>query len=152
MIQLSGSEAGLQGVHFTGVHHVRIPVRELGRNVDWYEVCLDAERVARFDHHDSDGAVFAVVLELPGAGPMVELRIDPAAASGAAGYRPVAFGVGDRAGLDRWVAHFDGHHIEHSEVTRRRIAHSVDVQAPDGLVLGFYTDPVGGFAGVEYVE
>ncbi len=56
---------------FTGVHHVTIPVSDLQADITWFENCLAAERLPRFDHHDQDGAVFAVILELPGSGPLV---------------------------------------------------------------------------------
>ncbi len=137
---------------FSGVYHVTIPVTDLPASIAWYTTCLAAKHVTRFDHHDQDGAVFAVILQLPGHGPQVQLRTDPAVAGTMAGYTPVTFGVADRAGLDRWVAHLDAHDIAHSAVTTRRIGDSVDVESPDGLVLRFYTDPVGGIESVEFAE
>lgn len=137
---------------FTGVHHVTIPVSDLQADITWFENCLAAERLPRFDHHDQDGAVFAVILELPGSGPLVELRLDPAVAGAVAGYMPVAFGVRDRDELDRWISHLESHNIEHSAVAIRRVGHSMDVKTRDGLLLRFYTDPAGGFASVEFIE
>jgi len=137
---------------FSGVHHVTIPVTDLPASIAWYTTCLVAKHVTRFDHHDQDGLAFAVILQLPGHGPQVQLRIDPAVAGALAGYTPVTFGVADSAELDRWVAHLDAHDIAHSAVTTRRIGDSVDVESPDGLVLRFYTDPVGGIESVEFAE
>lgn len=137
---------------FSGVHHVSIPVTELAVSISWYETCLAAQRVSRFDHHDEGGAVFAVVLRLPGHGPMVELRLAPSVAGAVSGFMPVAFGVGDRDGLSRWVDHFVAHDIRHSPISKRRVGESVDVESPDGLVLRFYTDPVGGFESVDFAE
>lgn len=137
---------------FSGVHHVMIPVTDLPASIAWYESCLAAERAPRFDHHDEDGAVFAVILRLPGSGPQVNLRLDPALAHAVAGYMPVAFAVADRAELDRWVEHLDTHNVRHGAVTTRRIGDTVDVESPDGLVLRFYTDPVGGLDSVKFAE
>jgi len=96
---------------FSGVHHVTIPVTDLSASIAWYTTCLAAKHVTRFDHHDQVGAVFAVILQLPGHGPQVQLRTDPAVAGAVAGYTPVTFGVVDRAELDRWVVHLDAHDI-----------------------------------------
>jgi len=137
---------------FSSVHHVTIPVTDLSASIAWYTTCLAAKHVTRFDHHDQDGVVFAVILQLPGHGPQVQLRTDAAVAGALAGYTPVTFGVADRAELDRWVAHLDAHDLAHSAVTTRRIGDSVDVESPDGLVLRWYTDPVGGFESVEFAE
>jgi len=139
-------------LEFTGVHHVTIPVTDLQASLSWFETCLTAKRLERFDHHDEGGVVFAVILQLPGHGPIVELRVDPTVANAVTGYMPVAFGVRDLDELGRWISHLDEHGIEHSPVTTRRIGHSMDVGTPDGLVLRFYTDPAGGFASVEFTE
>lgn len=137
---------------FSGVHHVSLPVTDLAASIRWYETCLAAERVIPFDHHDKSGAVFAVVLRLPGHGPMVELRVEPAVAAAIPGFMPVAFAVRDPEELGRWIDHFEAHGIAHSPKTTRRVGESVDVESPDGLVLRFYTDPVGGFESVEFAE
>jgi len=137
---------------FSGVHHVTIPVSDLPASIGWYTTCLAAKHVTRFDHHDQDGAVFAVILQLPGHGPQVQLRTEAAMADAMAGYTPVTLEVADRTELDRWVAYLDAHDIAHSAVMTRRIGDSVDVESPDGLVLRFYTDPVGGIESVEFAE
>lgn len=137
---------------FSGVHHVSLPVTDLTASISWYERCLAAQRVSRFDHHDEAGVVFAVVLQLPGHGPMVELRQDAGVATAVSGFMPVAFGVRDRDELGRWIDHFEARGIAHSPLTKRRVGESVDVHSPDGLVLRFYTDPVGGFDSVEFAE
>jgi len=41
------------------------------------------------------------------------------------------------------VVHLDAHDIAHS---------AVNVESPDGLMLRFYTDPVGGIESVEFAE
>ncbi len=138
-------------VHLTGIHHLAFPVSDLGASIAWYERCLAAARITRFDHHDPDGVVVAVILALPG-GPLLELRSDPATAGAVSGYLPVAFGVSDRVDLDRWIAHLDAQGVEHSEVATRRVGYTVDITSPDGLRLRLYTDPVDGFDAVEFVE
>lgn len=136
----------------TGVHHVTYPVRDLEASVTWFERCLGAERIARLDHHDADGQLFAAIVRLPGHGPLVQLRIAPGLAAAATGYDPVTFAVADRAELDRWAAHLDAREVAHSEVTSRRIGESVDFASPDGLVLRLYTEPVGSLDSIQFTE
>lgn len=136
----------------SGIHHLSVPVTDLEDSLQWYQNALNATRIERFDHHDDDGAIFAAILQLPGDAPLLELRRDIEAAHGADGYTPIVFGVGDRAGLDRWVQHFDAAQVRHSVITPRRVGECVDVSSPDGLVLRFYTDPIGGFAQVRFDE
>ena len=96
---------------FSGVHHISLPVTDLAVSIGWYERCLAAQRVRRFDHHDEAGAVFAVVLQLPGRGPMVEPRRDVAVASAVSGFMPVAFAVRDQKELSHWIDHLKAQHI-----------------------------------------
>ncbi len=50
------------------------------------------------------------------------------------------------------MVHLDAHDIAHSAVRTRRIGDTVNVESPDGLMLRFYTDPVGGIESVEFAE
>lgn len=136
----------------SGVHHISFAVSDLDAGIDWFTRCLCAERVPRLGHHDADGKLFAVVMTLPGDGPTIQLRLDPAASLGTAGFDPVTFAVFDRAELDRWVAHLDAQNIAHSAVLAKRIGEAVEFQSPDGIVLRFYTDPVGDLDTVGFVE
>lgn len=136
----------------SGVHHVSFAVSDLDASIDWFSRCLGAQRVARLGHHDGDGKVFAVVMTLPGHGPTIQLRLDPAAARGTAGFDPVTFAVRDRADLDRWAGHLDAQNVPHSRVLTKRIGEAVEFQSPDGVVLRFYTDPVGDLDTVEFTE
>jgi catechol 2,3-dioxygenase-like lactoylglutathione lyase family enzyme len=139
-------------VDLSGVHHVTIPVTDLHASVAWYETCLAAERIARFDHHADDGTVFAMVLRLPGKGPLLELRTSPAVASAVAGYTPITLGVADRDELDRWASYLDANGIPHSQVTTRRIGESIQIESPEGLVLCLYTQPTAGVEAVPFSE
>lgn len=136
----------------TGMHHVTFPVSDLAASTAWFERALCAARLVRFDHHDESGTLFAVVVDVPGLGTLLELRLDPVMAERFAGSTPVTFGVADDEALQRWVDHLAACGIEHSPITPRRIGASADFSSPDGLILRFYTNPVGGFDAVEFVE
>jgi catechol 2,3-dioxygenase-like lactoylglutathione lyase family enzyme len=126
----------------SGVHHLTLPVSDLDDGMTWYAMVFGARRQSRLDHRDDEGALFAVVVELPGLGTMVQLRLSPQTARAVAGYNPVTFGVTDRDALDEWVAHLDACGIAHSGVRQARIGESVDFASPDGLALRLYTDAV----------
>ena len=130
---------------FTGIHHLKFPVSDLSASADWYGLALSAEHVAKFDHRDENGRLFAVIVRFPGAGILAELRLAPDAAQAVAGYDPVTFGVADEKALDAWIEHFDRHHIEHTGKVSGFIGQVVGVTTPDGLDIRIYTDPVGGF-------
>jgi hypothetical protein len=101
--------------------------------------------VAKFDHRDENGRLFAVIVRFPGASILAELRLAPGAAKAVAGYDPVTFGVTDEKALDAWIEHFDRNNIEHTDKVSGFIGQVVGVTTPDGLDIRIYTDPVGGF-------
>jgi catechol 2,3-dioxygenase-like lactoylglutathione lyase family enzyme len=136
----------------SGLHHLTFPVSNLDTSIAWYQAALGASRVDRFDHHDKDGALFAVIVELPGLDTVVQLRRAPEMARAVAGYNPVTFAVADRQALDQWVAHLDRCGVAHSQVTAQRIGEAVDFASPDDLALRLYTDPVGGIQSVQFEE
>ena len=136
----------------SGIHHIKLPVRDLRASIAWLERVLAARHIERFDHHDASGEPFAVIVMLPGVAEPVELRHAPTAAEALAGYDPVTFGVADRAALDDWIEHFDMVGVAHSPVISGTIGDVVEVVTPEGLPLRLYTLPVGGFEAVAFDE
>lgn len=61
----------------------------------------------------------------------------------------MTFCVADRAALEAWLAHLDAASVEHSPVINGYIGQLIGLRTPDGLAVRLYTDPVGGFDGVE---
>jgi catechol 2,3-dioxygenase-like lactoylglutathione lyase family enzyme len=123
----------------SGIHHVKLPVADLEAAIDWYGRVLGAERLGHLDHHDGDGALYAVIVRLPGLDVPVELRQAPAEAAATAGYDPVTFAVADRAALDAWVEHLDALGVRHSPVVSGFVGDLVAIPTPDGLVVRLYT-------------
>lgn len=134
----------------SGIHHLKLPVRDLAAGLAWFERALGARHVQRFDHYDKAGVRYAVIIMLPGVEVPVQLQLAPAAAEAIAGYDPVTFGVVDRAALDRWIEHFDAIGVAHTPVISGFIGSLIELTTPDGLAVRFYTDPEGGFAAVEF--
>lgn len=136
----------------TGVHHVTYVVRDLDAGINWFERALGARHVDRFDHHDESGVRFGVVLQLEGFPGMVELRVATEQYPLHPGYDPVTFEVADDAALESWAAHLAATGTDHSPIKRRRTGKSIEVTGPDGVVVRFFTAPVGGFASVPFQE
>ncbi|GGZ45115.1 hypothetical protein GCM10010371_00070 [Streptomyces subrutilus] len=124
---------------FSGIHHIKLPVTDLERSARWYGAVLGARRLAELDHHRPDGILFAVVLDVPGLGTPLELRLDPATASTLQGYDFLTLAVDDRSALDAWTAHLDTLGITHSPPLVALAGWLLVVPDPDGQRLRLYT-------------
>lgn len=121
-----------------GIHHVKIPVTDLVRSREWYERVLGYEVDMEF--RDDDGVVRGVGGKPPGIGQTgLALRQEPNAAAALAGFDPIAFGVSDRAAIDRWTNQLDAHGVAHTPVIRASIGWIVCFKDPDGLELRLYS-------------
>ena len=127
-----------------GVHHLKFPVSDLDRSLAFYENALGGRRVAAWDHLHQDGTRYAIILEVPGLGTKLELRLDPAQAVAQSGFDPVTIAVQDRAALTAWMDHLDGAGIEHSPLLAAIQAWLVVFVDPDGRRLRLYTLEVHG--------
>lgn len=122
-----------------GIHHLKFPVGDLERSLGFYERALGASRVAKWDHVHQDGTRYAMILEVPGLGTRLELRLDPEAAERQRGFNPVIIAVQDRSALQAWADYLDGAGIEHSPVLAAIQAWLVVFVDPDGRQLRLYT-------------
>src|ERR1700677_2073279 len=78
-------------ISIDGIYHLKFPVTDLDRSVRFYETVFGARRLTEFDHFTPSGALFAVILDVPGLGTQLQLKLDPAAAAAQRGTTPVAF-------------------------------------------------------------
>ena len=121
-----------------GIHHVKIPVTDLQRSLDWYGRVFGFETT--MDFPEEDGVVRGVAGTMPGLGEtMVAFRVNPEAAHGCRGFEPVSFAVDDRPDIERWAAHLDAQGVEHSPVIEASIGWLLVFDDPDGLTLHLYT-------------
>jgi quinol monooxygenase YgiN/catechol 2,3-dioxygenase-like lactoylglutathione lyase family enzyme len=122
-----------------GIHHIKLPVSDLERSTDWYGAVLGARRLTELDHRRPDGALFAVILDVPRIAGKVELRLDPKTAGALDGYDFLTLSIEDKDALDRWAAHLDALGIQHSPPIVAMVGWLLVVTDPDGLRLRFYT-------------
>ncbi|MFC5995079.1 VOC family protein [Pseudonocardia hispaniensis] len=120
-----------------GVHHVKLPVRELGRSRDWYASRLGFELAVEFVE---GGRLMGYVLRHPRGGPHLGLRLDPARAEAAAGFDYFAIGVRDKAALDTLAARLTELGETHAGVHRASAGWVLPLlHDPDGHEIRFYT-------------
>lgn len=128
-----------------GIHHLKLPVSELSRSLDFYERAFGASRIPQADHFRmGDQTLYAVILTVPGLGSMLELRLHPERARSHARFDPVTISVADRAALAQWDRHLAEQNIRHSPVITAIQAWLIVVEDPDGNRLRLYTQETHG--------
>jgi catechol 2,3-dioxygenase-like lactoylglutathione lyase family enzyme len=122
----------------SGIHHVKIPVTDLNRSIDWYGRVFGFTVTMEFP--EADGVVRGVAGTVPGLGDtQLTLRVNPEAAHGCAGFDPVSFAVDGRADIEAWAAHLDGLGIGHSPVIEASVGWLLVFDDPDGISLHVYS-------------
>ena len=61
----------------SGIHHLKFPVANLSRSTVYYADVFGAERITAFDYVRPDGILFAVLLDVPGLGTLLEIASRP---------------------------------------------------------------------------
>jgi catechol 2,3-dioxygenase-like lactoylglutathione lyase family enzyme len=122
-----------------GIHHLKFAVADLERSEAFYSAAFGAKRLSQMDHHMPDGTLFAVILDMPGLGTLLELRLDAASARAQANFDPVTLNVADVAALNSWIAHFDRCGLPHSPVLTGLVSWIVVVADPDQRRLRLYS-------------
>lgn len=122
------------------IHHVKFPVSDLSKSLEFYTDVLGAERQPDLDHKNPDGSVYGFILKVPGFGETVlELRLNPDQAKAQAGFDPLTLAVQDQAALQVWIQHLDKLGVAHSGVLTAIYAWLVVFEDPDQHRLRLYT-------------
>lgn len=120
-----------------GIHHLKLPVTDLTRSLEWYRSRLGYEVQVEFVEH---GTLMGVALTHPAGGPDLGLRLDPDRARAAAGFDYFAIGVPDKAAMDALARKLDKLGQPHAGVHRASLGWILpEVPDPDGHALRFYT-------------
>ena len=127
-----------------GLHHFKLPVSDLDASIDWYRRVFDAEYLPQFDHVDSDGVRYAVILDVPGLPAPVELRWAPQAAAAIDGYDPIDLAVDSVDALQAWIAHLDDLGVDHSPIITGGAGHLMVLADPDRIFIRIAEVPAGG--------
>lgn len=120
-----------------GVHHLKLPVRELARSQEWYASRLGYQVSIAFEEA---GVVMGCVLRHPNGGPDLALRVDPPRAEAAAGFDYFSLGVPDKEAIEALAAHLTALGEEHAGVHFATIGWILpSLHDPDGHEVRFYT-------------
>jgi catechol 2,3-dioxygenase-like lactoylglutathione lyase family enzyme len=126
-------------VEINGVHHVKLPVSDLGRSRSWYENVLGFEVLIEFVE---DGEVRGVALRRDGCPVQLALRHDPARATALAGFDALALLVPTREHVHVWQAALDEAGEPHGGLVTGHGGGTVLVglHDPDGIEIRLYAE------------
>jgi catechol 2,3-dioxygenase-like lactoylglutathione lyase family enzyme len=126
-------------VLINGVHHVKLPVSDLGRSRDWYGRVLGFEVVIEFVE---DGEVHGLALRRDGCVAQIALRRDPARAAALAGFDALALLVPTRQDVHDWKASLDEVGEPHGGLVTGHGGGTVLVglHDPDGIEIRLYAE------------
>lgn len=122
-----------------GIHHVKFAVSDLGRSLQFYEKVFHARRIVQWDHKHADGSVYAHILDVPGLGTYLELRLDAEHAEKQRLFNVLTIAVADRAALEQWETMLDALDVPHSPILVAIQAWLIVIDDPDQHRLRLYT-------------
>jgi catechol-2,3-dioxygenase len=122
-----------------GIHDLKFAVSDLDESLRSYEHALGAKHVPELDHTRDDGTRFAAVIEVPGLGTVLQLRLDPERAGRQAIFDPSAIAMDDRASLGQWDATVTELGVLHSPILEAVSGWLIVIQDPDGNRIRLYT-------------
>jgi catechol 2,3-dioxygenase-like lactoylglutathione lyase family enzyme len=120
-----------------GIHHVKLPVRDLARSSAWYESRLGYRAAIEFTEQ---GRLTGIVMRHPNGGPELALRLDPARAEAAAGFDYFSIGVPSREAMEDLAARLTSLGEAHAGVHLATTGWILpELHDPDGHQVRFYT-------------
>jgi catechol 2,3-dioxygenase-like lactoylglutathione lyase family enzyme len=120
-----------------GVHHVKLPVRDLARSLEWYGSRLGYEVEIEFVEHDQ---LMGCAMAHPNGGPWLAIRFDPERAEAVAGFDYFSIGVPGKPEIDDLAARLTAQGESHEGVRRAGIGWVLPgLRDPDGHDIRFYT-------------
>lgn len=123
-----------------GIHHLKLPVSDIGRSLAWYESRLGYTTTNEFVE---DGVLMGIAMGHPNGGPGMAIRLDPARAEAAAGFDYFAIGVPGKDAIDALAAHLTSMGETHAGVLRTPVGWVLPgAHDPDGHEIRFYTVPI----------
>ena len=128
---------------FPALTHVALTVRDLSVSVPWYQALFGSEPVLDEDTHpDMHHTVY-----LLGSGTLLGLHQHETAAPAGqfseynVGLDHIAFGVANRAELEKWAGRLDELGIDHGGIKDAAYGSGLSFRDPDNIALEFFAPP-----------
>ncbi|TNC23582.1 VOC family protein [Amycolatopsis alkalitolerans] len=119
-----------------GFHHVKLPVSDVRRSLEWYERVLGFRIQLEFVE---DGVLEGVALTDPGETVSLALRHDPAHVGGFTGFDPIALCVPTADALRAWQRRLDDLGEAHGGIAQGHVGSVLmGLRDPDGIEIRFY--------------
>ncbi len=120
-----------------GIHHLKLPVTDLARSLEWYRSRLGYDVEIEFVEQ---GKLMGYAMSHPSGGPPLGLRLDPERARAAAGFDYFAIGVPDKAAIEDLAGRLTALGEDHAGVHWASIGWILPLlHDPDGHEVRFYT-------------
>ncbi|MEV4249433.1 VOC family protein [Streptosporangium canum] len=121
----------------SGFHHVKLPVSDVRRSIDWYRRVLGFDVAIEFVEA---GVLRGVALRDQTDTLMLALREESRLAGQMCGFDPVALGVPTYDALREWSDHLDATGTPHSGITEGSVGWLIGgIADPDGIEIRLYT-------------
>ena len=121
-----------------GLRTLKFAVSDCDRSLAFYETIFGAKRIARADHVDATGKLYAYICEWPAIGTLLDLRLLPAHAAAASRLDVISLAVPTRDNLEAWVKHLDAHGATHSGIIPTGMSWCIVVEDPDGRFIKIF--------------
>ena len=118
-----------------GLHHVRVPVRDLGAARDWYVETLGFSSVLEYELEEE---LVGISLTHP-SGFTIGLHHAPLQAEALAGFTLLALDAGNRSLLQSWDEWLESRGVVHSPIGEGPLGWHIELTEPSGLVIELHT-------------
>ncbi|MEV0596070.1 VOC family protein [Nonomuraea cavernae] len=120
-----------------GFHHVKLPVSDVHKSLEWYRRVLRLDLAIEFVE---DGVLRGVALTDPARTVTLALREEPRLAAQLSGFDPVALGVPTLEALRAWADHLDTLGERRGEIAEGSVGWLIPgLIDPDGIEIRLYT-------------